>query len=115
MIKKGFEKIVAWQYDGRTAIGVLYDWNDYVSVAVNYRMDSHIEEGDLWFMDDIHKDEGSEVRLATDSEIQRLLLALDNWGLSYKYDKKTKTLRYYDVYPTAWSKIKEWFKEKIKL
>lgn len=83
-MKKGFEKIVAWQYDGCTAVGVLYGYK-FVSVAVNYRMDSNIEDGDLWFMDNIYTDKGFEIREATDSEIQKLLAALDDCGISYKY------------------------------
>lgn len=114
-MKKGFKEIVAWQYDGRTAIGVLYDWDDYVSVAVNYFMDSNINEGDLWYMDSIYKDEGTEVRQATEVEVRTLIKALDEHKLHYAYDAKTNTIRYYDVYPTMWMKIKDWFKRKLNL
>lgn len=114
-MKKGFNEIVAWQYDGCTAIGVLYDWDEYISVAVNYRMDSNIREGDIWWMDDIHKDEGTEIRPATPAEVQTLINALDYWDVSYKYDKKTKTIRIYDVYPSLWMEVKKWFKKKFNL
>lgn len=101
-MKKGFKEIVAWQFDGRTAVGVLNnDYTDnYVSVAVNYFMDSNIEEGDLWYADDIHTDEGTSVRPATDEEIQTLISALDKRNVPYEYDKKTKTIfdkRFYEV------------------
>lgn len=112
-MKKGFEKIVAWQYDGRTAIGVLHEAYETISVAVNYRMDSNIKEGDLWYMDSIYKDEGTEIRLATDKEIQTLINALDDWKELYKYDAKTRTIRIYSVYPTLWMRIKTWFKQNF--
>lgn len=114
-MKKGFKEIVAWQYDGRTAIGVLYDWDDYVSVAVNYFMDSNIREGDLWYADSIYKDDGTEIRIATDVEIQTLIKALNEHRVPYAYDRETRTIRNYDVYPTVWMKIKKWFGRVLKL
>ena len=97
-MKKGFEKIVAWQYDGWTAIGVLFDSDEYVSVALNYKMDSNIQEGDLWYSDSIHTDEGTEVRPATDDEIKKLCKALDNHHVAYMYDEETKTILDYRAY-----------------
>lgn len=113
MTKKGFERIVAWRYEGHTAVGVLYKSEDFISVAVGYFMDSNIKECDLWFMDSINKDEGTGIRPATDLEIERLVNALDGWKIPYKYDKKTKTIRNYDVYPTWWMKFKQWIKELL--
>lgn len=97
-MKKGFEKIVAWQFDGMTAIGVLFDSDDFISVAVNYKMDSQIEEGDLWYSDSIYKDEGTMVRPATDAEIKTLCKALDDHHVAYMYDEKTKTILDYKAY-----------------
>lgn len=97
-MKKGFEKIVAWQFDGMTAIGVLFDSDDYISVAVNYKMDSQIKEGDLWYSDVIYKDEGTMVRPATDAEIKTLCKALDDHHVAYMYDEKTKTILDYKAY-----------------
>lgn len=97
-MKKGFEKIVAWQFDGMTAIGVLFDSDDFISVAVNYKMDSQIEEGDLWYSDAIYKDEGTKVRPATDAEIKTLCKALDDHHVAYMYDEKTKTILDYKAY-----------------
>ena len=97
-MKKGFEKIVAWQFDGMTAIGVLFDSDDFISVAVNYKMDSQIEEGDLWYSDAIYKDEGTMVRPATDAEIKTLCKALDDHHVAYMYDENTKTILYYKAY-----------------
>ena len=114
-MKKGFNEIVAWQYDGRTAIGVLFESDDFISVAVNYFMDSNIREGDLWYADSIYKDEDTEIRLATDAEIQTLVKALDEHKVPYTYDRKTRTIRNYDVYPTVWMKIKKWFGRVLKL
>lgn len=114
-MKKGFEKIVAWQYDGRTAVGVLYGSYNYVSVAVNYFMDSNIREGDLWFMDDIHKDDNTELRLATEEEIQTLINALHDWDIPHKYDKATMTLRNYDAYPTVFMKVMQWIEDKLNI
>lgn len=114
-MKKGFKEVVAWQYDGRTAIGVLFESDDFISVAVNYFMDSNIREGDLWYADSIYKDEDTEIRLATDAEIQTLVKALDEHKVPYTYDRKTRTIRNYDVYPTVWMKIKKWFGRVLKL
>ena len=97
-MKKGFEKIVAWQFDGTTAIGVLFNSDDFISVAVNYKMDSQIEEGDLWYSDAIYKDEGTMVRPATDAEIKTLCKALDDHHVAYMYDEKTKTILDYKAY-----------------
>lgn len=101
-MKKEFKKIVSWQFDGRTAIGVLNDdyTDNYVSVAVNYFMDSNMQEGWLWYADDIHTDKGTTVRPATDEEIQTLIKALDKHNHSYEYDKETKTIfdkKFYEV------------------
>lgn len=109
-MKKGFEEIVAWQYDGWTAIGVLYGSNDYISVAVNYRMDSNIRKGDIWWVDGIYKDEGTEVRFANAEEVKQLIDSLDIRGIKYKFDRKTWTIRIYDVYPTKWMRFKNWIK-----
>lgn len=111
-MKRGFKEIVAWQYEGHTAIGVLYDdyCEHYISIAVNYYMDSNIREGDLWYADSIYKDEDTEIRLATKDEIQTLISALDNHRIPYKYDEDTMTIRCYDFYPTIWMKIKKFFK-----
>lgn len=102
IMEKNFEKIVAWQYDGRTAIGVLNSdcCDNYVSVAVNYFMDSNMQEGWLWFADNIHTDEGTAVRPATDEEIQILIKALEKHNVKYEYDAKTKTIfdkEFYEV------------------
>jgi hypothetical protein len=35
--------VVTWQYDGMQAIGIV-DGYSYVSVALNYKMDSNIKE-----------------------------------------------------------------------
>ena len=116
-MKKGFKEVVAWQYDGRTAIGVLYDdyCEHFVSVAVNYFMDSNIREGDLWYADSIYKDDDTEIRLATDAEIQTLIKALNEHHVPYAYDRETRTIRNYDVYPTVWMSVKDWFKRKFNL
>lgn len=114
-MKKGFNEIVAWQYDGRTAIGVLFESDDFISVAVNYFMDSNIREGDLWYADNIYKDENTEIRLATDAEIQTLIKALNEHKIPYAHDRETRTIRNYDVYPTVWMSIKNWFKQKFNL
>lgn len=114
-MKKGFKKVVAWQYNECTAIGVLYEFHNYISVAVNYRMDSNIEEGDLWLCDEIHTDDGAKIRYATDEEIQTLINALNVKNVPYNYDERTKTIRNYDVYPTVWMKIKKWFGRVLKL
>lgn len=97
---KGFEKIVAWQFDGRTAVGVLHtDYCDnFISVAVNYFMDSNMQEGWLWYADAIYTDEGTTVRPATDEEIQILIKALDEHNVSYEYDKETKTIFHKEFY-----------------
>lgn len=99
-MEKKFNKIVAWQFDGCTAIGVLNnDYTDnFVSVAVNYFMDSNMQEGWLWYADDIHTDEGTAVRPATDEEIQTLIKALDEHNVSYEYDKETKTIFHKEFY-----------------
>ena len=97
-MKKGFEKIVAWQYDGWTAIGVLFDSDNFVSVALDYKMDSRIEKGDLWYSDSIYKDEGTEVRPATDEEIKKLCKALDDHHVDYMYDEESKTILDYKAY-----------------
>lgn len=97
-MKKRFNEIVAWQYDGRTAIGVLFESVDFISVAVNYFMDSNIEEGGLWYADSIYKDEGTVVRPATDEEIQILIKALDAHKFVYEYDEETKTIFDVDMY-----------------
>jgi hypothetical protein len=93
-MKKNFNKIVAWQFDGRTAVGVLNEdyTNNYVSVAVNYFMDSNMQEGWLWYADDIFTDEGTTIRPATDEEIQTLIKALDEHNVKYEYDAETKTI-----------------------
>ena len=114
-MKKGFEKIVAWQYNECTAIGVLYEFDSYISVAVNYRMDSNMREYDLWFSDDIHVDKGTKLRYASDREIQMLINALEAHNVPYKYDKRTRTIRNYSVYPTCWMRIKKWFGGLLKL
>lgn len=99
-MEKKFNKIVAWQFDGRTAIGVLNDdyTDNFVSVAVNYFMDSNMQEGWLWYADDIHTDEGTAVRPATDEEIQTLIKALDEHNVPYEYDKETKTIFHKEFY-----------------
>lgn len=71
--------VVTWQYDGMQAIGIV-DGYSYISVALNYKMDSNIKEGDLWYYDDIYTDEGSDVRLATMSERFALIMALHKRG-----------------------------------
>ena len=116
-MKKGFKEIVAWQFDGRTAIGVLYDdfCEHYISVAVNYFMDSNIQEGDLLYMDDIHKDEDTEVRLANRDEIKTLIKALDKYGVKYKYNEEEQTIRLYFAYPTIGMKITQWFNDKFNI
>lgn len=116
-MKKGFKEVVAWKFDKHTAIGVLYDdyFEHFISVAVNYFMDSNIREGDLWYADNIYKDENTEIRLATDAEIQTLIKALDEHKIPYTYDRKTRTIRNYDVYPTVWMKIKKWFGRVLML
>ena len=115
-MKKGFEEVVAWQYDGRTAIGILYSEfsNHYVSVAVNYFMDSSIRAGDLWIMDDIHKDDDTEIRLARNEEIQELIKALEYWNIPYEYDKDTRTIRNFNAYPTRWMRFMKWIKKILK-
>lgn len=116
-MKKGFKEIVAWQYDGRTAIGVLCDdyCNHYISVAVNYFMDSNIQEGDLWYMDDIHKDDDGEIRLANNDEISTLINALNKHGVQYKYDKEERTIRIYFAYPTIRMKVIRWLNDKFNI
>ena len=51
-----------------------------------------MQEGWLWFADNIHADEGTAVRPATDEEIQILIKALDKHNVRYEYDAKTKTI-----------------------
>ena len=97
-MKKGFEKIVAWQYEGVTAIGVLQDSDNFVSVALNYMADSQMKEGDLWYADTIYTDEGTSVRSATDEEIKKLLKALDAHHVAYEYDQETKRILDYKAY-----------------
>lgn len=84
--------VVTWQYDGMQAIGIV-DGYSYVSVALNYKMDSNIKEGDLWYYDDIYTDEGSNVRLATMSERLALIMALHKRGKHFVcYDDKMKLI-----------------------
>lgn len=73
-------RIVSWPFRGWTATGVV-DKNGYLMVAVDYKMDSNVEKGDLWVADelytnDIHEQDWSLVRPATAKEINNLLLAL---------------------------------------
>lgn len=97
-MNKGFEKIVAWQYNGWTAIGVLFESDDFISVALNYKMDIQIKKGDIWYSDSICTDEGTSVRPASDEEIKMLCKALDDHHVPYEYDEETKTILNYQAY-----------------
>lgn len=73
-------RIVSWPFDGWTATGIV-DKNGFVIVAVDYKMDSNVEKGDLWVADtlytnDIPEQDWDLVRPATEDETARLLLAL---------------------------------------
>lgn len=103
-------KIVSWRYRNSIATGVIFDTN-YISVAVNYRMDRNVRKGDLWYFDDIHK-QGS-LRLATEEEIANLITALDKHKHPYKYNRKLKTIRDYNAFPTLWMRLKEQFLGRI--
>lgn len=76
-IKWNFEdgQVIAWDYDGMTAVG-LVDGEEWVKIAVDYKMDSQIEEGDTWVCDHVYVDDDSEVRLANDDEVCKLFKAL---------------------------------------
>ena len=71
--------VVTWMYEGMQAIGIV-DGNEYISVALNYKRDSRIKDGDLWYYDEIETDEDSEVRLATIHERYALMMALHKNG-----------------------------------
>ena len=73
-------RIVSWPFMGVTATGII-DKTGYVIIAVNYRMDSNIGEGDTWVADelytnDIPEQDWSLVREATVEEKLALLDAL---------------------------------------
>ena len=73
-------RIVSWPFHGWTATGIV-DKKGYLIVAVDYKMDSNVEKGDLWVADelytnDIPQQDWSLVRPATEKEIHNLLLAL---------------------------------------
>ena len=72
-------RIVSWPFAGVTATGAI-DKRGYVIVAVNYKMDSNIEEGDLWYADELYTDDipeqdWSKVRYATKEETEKLVNA----------------------------------------
>jgi hypothetical protein len=68
-------QVIAWDFMGMTAVG-LVDGKEWVKIAVDYKMDSQIEEGDTWVCDNVYTDEDSEVRLANDDEVCKLFKAL---------------------------------------
>ena len=72
-------RIVSWPFGGVTATGLVDD-TGYVIVAVDYKMDSNVEEGDTWLADtlyteDIPESDWSKVRPATDVEQLKLIKA----------------------------------------
>lgn len=81
MPKKEPLRVVAWPFSGETVIGVI-DSAGYVVVALNYKMDSNVEKGDLWYADELYTNaedlttDWNLVRPATEAEKTQLLLAL---------------------------------------
>lgn len=68
--------VVAWTWQGWRAVGIISEYGfPEVSIAVDYKQDSNVCKGGLWYADEIHCDEGTVVEPARASECKKLIKA----------------------------------------
>ena len=86
-------RIVAWPFDGQTAIGVV-DGTGYVIYAVNYRMDSNVKEGDTWLSDTLYTNDIPEEDwdLVREASVNEKLLLLGALTRENSYDSLDKLI-----------------------